>query len=151
MQPNLIVRFRKWVVISIAIGAMLYLAGSVMADIDRVGDALKSFNWWILIPVCGLTLLNYFLRFIKWHYLLHRLKVDMPWGEDAWNFTAGLAMVISPGKAGELLKPYVVKERTGTPMATTIPALVTELSTLSPRNSAHAIERSSALSHRVFF
>ena len=126
MQPNLIVRFRKWVVISIALGAMLYLAGSVMADIDRVGDALKSFNWWILVPVCALTLLNYALRFVKWHYLLQRLDVDMPWGEDAWNFTAGLAMVISPGKAGELLKPYVVKERTGTPMATTIPALVTE-------------------------
>ena len=126
MQPNLIVRFRKWVVISIALGAMLYLAGSVMADIDRVGDALKTFNWWILIPVCALTLLNYALRFVKWHYLLHRLDVDMPWGEDAWNFTAGLAMVISPGKAGELLKPYVVKERTGAPMATTIPALVTE-------------------------
>jgi len=34
--------------------------------------------------------------------------------------------VISPGKAGELLKPYVVRARTGVPMATTIPALVTE-------------------------
>ncbi len=126
MKPNLIVRFRKWFVISIAIGALLYLGGSVMADIDRVGTALQSFDWWILIPVCALTLLNYALRFVKWHYLLHRLDVDMPLSEDAWNFTAGLAMVISPGKAGELLKPYVVRERTGTPMATTIPALVTE-------------------------
>lgn len=126
MQPNLIVRFRKWVVVSIAIGALLYLSGSVMADIDRVGDALESFNWWMLFPVCALTLLNYTLRFVKWHYLLHRLNVDMPLREDAWNFASGLAMVISPGKAGEFLKPYVVRERTGTPMATTIPALVTE-------------------------
>ena len=126
MKSNLIVRFRKWVVISIAVGALLYLGGAVMADIDRVGGALESFDWWILLPVCGLTLLNYALRFVKWHYLLRLLNVPMPLGDDAWNFTAGLAMVISPGKAGELLKPYVVRERTGVPMATTIPALVTE-------------------------
>jgi len=125
-KPNLIVRFRKWVVVAIAIGALLYLGGAVAVDMDRVGDSLENFDWPILVPVCALTLLNYALRFVKWHYLLGRLNVPMPWGEDAWNFTAGLAMVISPGKAGELLKPYVVRERTGVPMATTIPALVTE-------------------------
>ena len=113
-------------VVSIAIGALLYLGGAVMADLDRVGGALEDFQWWILLPVCGLTLLNYGLRFIKWHYLLRRLGVNMPLADDAWNFTAGLAMVISPGKAGELLKPYVVRERTGVPMSTTVPALVTE-------------------------
>jgi uncharacterized protein (TIRG00374 family) len=126
LKSNLIVRFRKWMVVSIAIGALLYLGGAVMADLDRVGGALEDFQWWILLPVCGLTLLNYGLRFIKWHYLLRRLGVNMPLADDAWNFTAGLAMVISPGKAGELLKPYVVRERTGVPMSTTVPALVTE-------------------------
>ena len=73
-----------------------------------------------------LTLSNYALRFVKWHYLLNRLNVPMPLKTDAWNFTAGLSMAISPGKAGELLKPYVVREVTGVPMAKTIPALVTE-------------------------
>jgi len=126
LKPNLIVRFRKWMVVSIAIGALLYLGGAVMADLDRVGGALETFQWWLLVPVCGLTLLNYALRFVKWHYLLRRLGVPMPLGEDAWNFASGLAMVISPGKAGELLKPYVVRERTGVPMSTTVPALVTE-------------------------
>ena len=125
-KPNLIVRFRKWMVIAIAIGAMLYLGGAVATDIGRVGDSLENFDWAILVPVCALTFLNYALRFVKWHYLLRRLGVDMPLGKDAWNFTSGLAMVISPGKAGELLKPYVVREVTGAPMAKTIPALVTE-------------------------
>jgi uncharacterized protein (TIRG00374 family) len=126
VKPNLIVRFRKWVVIAIAIGAALYLGGAVLADLEKVGSALETFDWWLLVPVCGLTFLNYGLRFVKWHYLIRRLGVNMPLGDDAWNFAAGLAMVISPGKAGELLKPYVVRERTGAPMATTIPALVTE-------------------------
>jgi uncharacterized protein (TIRG00374 family) len=125
-QPNLLIRFRKWLVVSIAFGAMLYLGGSVYADWDRVSLAVGNFQWWILLPVCGLTLINYFLRFLKWRYLTRRLGVEMPFTDDAWNFASGLAMIISPGKVGELLKPYVVRERTGVPMATTTPALVTE-------------------------
>ncbi len=35
-------------------------------------------------------------------------------------------MVISPGKAGELLKPYLVSRHSRVPMATTLPALVAE-------------------------
>ncbi|MDP6933656.1 MAG: lysylphosphatidylglycerol synthase transmembrane domain-containing protein [Myxococcota bacterium] len=123
---NLIHRFRHWVIGAIAFGAVLYLVGAVWAGLDQVGAELRGFRWGLLVPVVLLTLLNYTLRFVKWHYLLGRLDVRMPLREDAWNFAAGLAMVISPGKAGELLKPYVVRERTGTPMATTIPALITE-------------------------
>lgn len=126
MSARLVHRFRRWVIGAIAIGALLFLAGSVWAGFDEVSDALRTFHWPWMVPVLLLTLLNYGLRFGKWHYLLGRLGVRMPLGENAWNFTAGLAMVISPGKAGELLKPYVVRARTGAPMARTIPALVTE-------------------------
>ena len=125
-QTNLLIRFRKWLVIAIAFGAMLYLGGSIYADWDKVTAAVTEFNWWILIPVCSLTLVNYFLRFLKWRYLTRRLGVRMSFTEDAWNFASGLAMIISPGKVGELLKPYVVRERTGVPMSVTTPALVTE-------------------------
>jgi len=123
---SLLVRFRRWVIIAIAVGALLYLAGSVWAGLTDVQEALGRFRWPYLVPVVALTLLNYGLRFFKWHYLLGRLGVPMPLRVDIWNFAAGLAMVISPGKAGELLKPYVVREHTGVPMARTIPALVTE-------------------------
>lgn len=126
MAANLVIRFRRWVVGAIAIGALLYLAGSIWAGLEPMGEALRDFQWALAVPIVALTLLNYGLRFVKWRYLVQRLGVRMPLIEDAWTFTAGLAMVISPGKAGELLKPYVVRARTGAPMATTIPALVTE-------------------------
>ena len=125
-QGNLVDRFVRWVVAAIAVGALLYVGGSMWAGFDQVRDAMARFQWVYLLPMVALTLTNYALRFVKWHYFLRLLRVDMPWGEDAWNFLAGLGMAISPGKAGELLKPYVVRARTGTPMATTIPALVSE-------------------------
>jgi uncharacterized membrane protein YbhN (UPF0104 family) len=126
LKGNLVHRFRRWVILALLVGILFYLGYVLWVGAAQVETALVAFNWWILLPVCGLTFLNYGTRFLKWHYLLRRLDIPMPWKADAWNFLAGLSMAISPGKAGELLKPYVVREITGVPMARSIPALVTE-------------------------
>jgi uncharacterized protein (TIRG00374 family) len=125
-QDNLIRRFRKWAIWAIAFGALLYVGGSVWAGLQDVQNELANFSWWLAIPVLLLTVVNYGLRFVKWHYLLGQLQARVPWKENLRIFVAGLAMVISPAKAGELLKPYLVSKRTGVPMATTLPALVAE-------------------------
>lgn len=120
-------RFRAWLAWSVAIAAVLYVGFSLWAGLAEVADALRRFDWiWFVVAVVLTVVGNYFLRFLKWHWLLGRLGVKLSWREDALIFVAGLAMVISPAKAGELLKPYLVRERTGVPMARTIPALVTE-------------------------
>jgi len=120
-------RFRRWLAWSVALAAIGWIAWSYYVGIDEVSEALTRFGWrWFWVAV-GLTLVgNYALRWLKWHWLLGRLGVRLPLGESVLIFIAGLAMVISPGKAGELLKPWLVRERTGAPMATTIPALITE-------------------------
>lgn len=124
--PSVFVRFRAWVGWGIAIVVVLYVAGAVWAGYKEVGAALASFRWGLYVPVLLLTLVNYGLRYWKWDYLLRRLGVHLPHRENLLIFVSGLAMVISPGKAGELLKPYLVRERTGVNMTHTIPALVTE-------------------------
>jgi glycosyltransferase 2 family protein len=125
-QQSLITRFQKWVAVAIAFCVILYLVFSVWSGFEDIQEELSSFKWPMFVYAILLTFCNYILRFIKWHYLLKRLNVPMPLGVDIWNFIAGLSMAISPGKAGELLKPYVVREITKVPMARTIPALVTE-------------------------
>jgi glycosyltransferase 2 family protein len=126
MQGNLVGRFVRWGLVAIACGALIYLVGTIWAGIDEMGAALARFEWRLTVPILALTLVNYGLRFAKWHYLCRQLGIPIRLGENAWNFAAGLAMVISPGKAGELLKPYFVRARTGVPMAVSIPALITE-------------------------
>ena len=126
MKQDLFQRFQRWLIAAIAVGALIYLGGSIWAGFSKMKEQFQIFEWVMFVYAIGLTLSNYALRFVKWHYLLGRLNVKMPLIEDMWTFTAGLSMAISPGKAGELLKPYVVRARTGAPMATTIPALITE-------------------------
>ncbi len=125
-QQDLLLRFRKWVVWAIVVGVLLYVAGSVWAGFDQVSGQVARFDWSLYAVVLGLTLVNYGLRFVKWHYLLKVLTVSIPWRVNLNIFVAGLSMVISPGKAGELLKPYLVSKRTKVPLATTLPALIAE-------------------------
>ena len=125
-KNDLQTRFIRWFIIAIAGGTILYVGGSVWVGFEEMGEELQNFQWIYFVYALLLTLLNYGLRFVKWHYYIRRLNVDIPVIDNAWNFVAGLSMAISPGKAGEVLKSYVIRERTGTPMAQTIPAVITE-------------------------
>ena len=119
-------RFRRWGALVLGLSVLGYVAYAVLRDLEATTLALAGFRWELYALVLLLTLANYGLRYFKWHYLLGRLGVHLPHRADVWVFGSGLAMVISPGKAGELLKPWLVRVITSTPMARTVPALVTE-------------------------
>lgn len=119
-------RYRGAIGAALGIAVLGYLGYAVWHGLAETGQELASFSWGLYVPVLGLTLINYGLRYGKWAWLLKRLDVDMPARANLWAFAAGLGMVISPGKAGELVKPWIVREVTGAPMTRTIPALVTE-------------------------
>ena len=65
-SSNLIARFRGWALGALAIGALLYVGGSVWAGLPAMRDQLQRFQWPLAVPILMLTLLNYGLRFGKW-------------------------------------------------------------------------------------
>lgn len=122
-------RFRRWALIGVAAGALLYLALSLWAGLPQVAAELGRFAWIWIAPILALSLFNYALRFLKWEYLLRRVAVRVPFGENVQIFLAGLAMTITPGKAGELLKPLLLRSAVGAPLTRTVPVLVAERGT----------------------
>ena len=126
MNANLFQRFQRWLFFALIFGVILYLVGSVWAGISQIQNQLIHYQWWAFFVAIALTISNYILRFFKWHYLCKRLNIDISVKDNAWIFFAGLSMAISPGKAGELLKPLALREKTKVPMAHSIPALITE-------------------------
>jgi len=102
------------------------VAIALYADAPRMLRALASFRWEYLPLILGLTLFNYFWRFIKWQYYLRRLEVKISWRKSLLIFISGLSMAITPGKVGELLKSYLLKRSTGAPISRTSPVIVAE-------------------------
>lgn len=126
-QPqDAMVRFRRWGAIAVALSVIGYLGYALWKGLSATTTELASFAWWLYVPILGLTVVNYVLRYVKWAFLLNQLGTPVPHRTNAWIFAAGLAMVISPGKAGELVKPYLVQTVTGTPMLRSVPALIVE-------------------------
>ncbi len=73
-----------------------------------------------------MAVINYVLRFLRWFYYLRYLKILVPFVLSALVFLAGLAMSITPGKAGELIKSYLLRDRVAVPVAESAPVVVME-------------------------
>ncbi len=110
----------------LAVAALVYLGLAVYADWDELHAALRRFDWRLIVPVLGLSLTNYLVRFLRWQgYLRHSsiaLAVPLSWR----IFASGLMLSVTPGKMGELLKAYLVRAHTATPLGRTAPVVVAE-------------------------
>jgi uncharacterized protein (TIRG00374 family) len=72
-------------------------------------------------------LVNYLLRFVKWHYYLGQIGVrDFPISESARLFVAGFPLAVTPGKVGEALKGVWIKQKTGVPAARGVSVVLAE-------------------------
>lgn len=112
---------------SLAFGVLVLGALGAYADAGKVATSVAGFQWALLPAILGLTLANYFLRFVKWHYYLGQIGVTgLGLGDSCALFFSGLSMVVTPGKVGEWLKSYFLREMTGTPFFRSAPIIVAE-------------------------
>lgn len=117
---------KKKILITIALGGIVYLGFSLYASYEDVVKALENFHW-ILFPVLVvLSFLNYITRFIKWDYYLSLINVKIKKLDSFSIFLSGLVMSVTPGKVGEFLKSYLVKEIDETPISKTVPVVIAE-------------------------
>ncbi len=121
--PDHLVRRALLVVL---LGAAVFAGVLLAADGPRVVEALAAFDWRLLPLAVALTLWNYLVRWVKWHYFLRLVRVEVPAAESLTVFLSGMGMAITPGKVGELLKAYLLRQTRGTPVSVTAPIVVAE-------------------------
>lgn len=114
------------IILSLVGALILYVALALWSDWGKLSAALMDFPWSWMPAVIGLTLVNYVGRLVKWQWYLKLLGVPIAHGDSRRIFGVGMLMVMTPGKAGEFLKSYMVKNVTGTPMSVTAPAVLAE-------------------------
>ncbi len=106
---------------------LLALVGLVLwADARELAAQLASFPLRVLPPVLALSLLNYLLRFLRWELYLRRLDVALPRRQSLAVFLVGFLLSVTPGKAGELGKAWLVRELGGGRARRVVPAVLAE-------------------------
>ena len=106
--------------------AVVFVGLVSYGDFEDIGQRLADFPVTHLIAALALAGLNFLLRFCRWVYYLRVLKIDVPIGVSCLVFLSGLSMSVTPGKAGELVKSYLLRDRTGVPVAQSAPVVVME-------------------------
>ena len=120
---------RNRVFLSIAIAALIYLVFMIYVDYEKVLSSFKNFNWYLLPILLLLSFGNYVSRFFKWEYYLKIIDVKLHKLDSLSIFMSGLIMSVTPGKMGELLKSYLVKQVNGTSISKTAPIVFAERAT----------------------
>jgi glycosyltransferase 2 family protein len=90
----------------VAIFALFLLWG----DINGIREFILSVPILFFSLAIASTLISYLIRFVKWHYMLKRLGIRIEVKESLHIFLIGLGMSITPGKAGELFKSFLLKK-----------------------------------------
>jgi uncharacterized protein (TIRG00374 family) len=124
MTPEIL---RRRLVIGLIFGFLVFLGLGLIGDLRQVGDQFANFRWAYLPLILAGTLLNYILRFFKWHYFLGQIGVrELTLRESARLFVAGFPLAVTPGKAGEALKAVWLQDKTGTPTARGVTVVLAE-------------------------
>jgi uncharacterized protein (TIRG00374 family) len=118
---------RGKMMIGLVLGLLVVVGLSVYADFSKMIEVLRNFNWWLLPIILLFTLFNYVLRFYKWDVYLRLIgATGVAKKDSALIFASGMSMAVTPGKVGELLKSYLLKQVRGTPLATSAPVIMAE-------------------------
>jgi glycosyltransferase 2 family protein len=109
----------------VALAIVAYLALGFVGGWSTTLDALRSLGlgqWALLL---GLSLLNYSLRFMRWHAYLRALGAPVPLFQNLLIYVAGFAFTVTPGKAGEAVRSVYLRAA-GVPWSAGLAALAAE-------------------------
>lgn len=117
---------RQRVILSLAFAALVYLALTLYADAPKLGQAFLQWDWRWLPLALGVTFVNYLVRFGRWHYYLHVVKITVPLWPSFLIFFAGFSLTMVPGKLGDLVKSFLLKSHYATPVSYSASVVVAE-------------------------
>lgn len=107
-------------------GMLVYAGMMIWADASQVGKVFTSIPWWVLPACCGLSFVNYVIRFWKWERYLALLDIDLDRKTSFLIYLSGMSLSVTPGKMGEVFKSWLIRKVNGTRIHTSAPIIVAE-------------------------
>jgi len=124
--PLLTPKLKRRLGAGIAFGLVVYLAIAFYADGPQILRALKRFPIRWVFVACGLSFLNYCIRFLRWERYRAILGIRMTRMTSFRIYLSGLALTVTPGKMGEAFRSILIQREDGTPIARSAPMVVAE-------------------------
>jgi glycosyltransferase 2 family protein len=117
-------RWQFWLGVVISIVFLWLALGSL--KLSDVWSALKTANYWWLIPGVAVYFVGVWARAWRWHYLLRPLKSISTQAMFPIVTIGYMGNNIYPARAGEVLRAYVLRRKEGVPVSASLATIVVE-------------------------
>lgn len=104
-------------VLAVLASALVYAVMIVVSDSRAVADAVNGFAPWALVLMLTLSIGCFALRSVRWGMLMRVVGHPVRLRDAFYLHMSGQTMGISPGRVGEVLKPWLAREVSGMPMS----------------------------------
>ena len=94
------------ILILIFLMIIFYSLISVYSGLEDILQNFASMNFLFVIPIISVLLLSIFFRSLIQKLLLEQLGIRLSIKENFLLFLSGLALIVSPGGAGQVIKSY---------------------------------------------
>jgi len=112
--------------VPLALGVLVVVGLALTANPRELARSLRNFDLRLLVPVLALSVFNYALRYVRWEIYLRRLGSPLSRGRSLVVFLIGFLLGVTPGKAGELGKAWLVRELGGGQALRVVSAVLAE-------------------------
>ena len=96
--------------IGIGLGILVFAGLLLYGDVKKISHLLISFQWRLLPAIVSLTLFNYLLRGLRFHYYLQQIGIR---NIRIWTslrvFVGGFSLLLTPGQVGEFICDRVIR------------------------------------------
>lgn len=117
----------KRLIPGLILGFIVLIGLALLGDLREVSQSLLHFRWEFFLVAIALTLFNYTLRFLKWHFYLGQVGVrGLSWPQSLRMFVAGFPLAVTPGKVGEALKGIWLNRMCKIPVGRGVSVVVAE-------------------------
>jgi hypothetical protein len=112
----------------IGIGISLFFIGLLFTKIDpdKVVAAFREMDWRYLVPAIACTFVSYFLRSVRWYYLLLPLKQVRIASLYPATIIGYMANNVLPARLGEFVRAYVLARKEGLEASSVFATLVVD-------------------------
>ena len=111
---------------SLLLALLVYIGLIVYGDWRQLSALLADFPWGWLAPTLALTLVNFGVRLLKWHWYLRLIRTPIRFGQSARIYGISFLMMMTPGKVGEFVRAFMVRNVSGAPVSVVAPVVLAE-------------------------
>jgi len=105
-------KLKFWIGVLASIGLLVFLFFTLKIDIPKLWATMKSVDPYYLTAAAIANIVFYYIRAVRWRYLMDPIKKDVPVGSLFSAVMVGfMANNILPARIGEFIRAYVLGRR----------------------------------------